>query len=193
MKSPLFLFLNNLTFSYKNKRIFSNFNFQAEFDNILLVKGDVGSGKSTLLKLIYGYYQPESGKVSLSCENNKTILKKYFIHSNSSFNFVTGFIKDEMNLLGVVDVQMNLDLDLSKHISEYSGGELKKIAVNMALALDSNVIIMDEPFEMLDDNEVIKVKDAILDAVSKYSDKFFIIATHEDLLDEYADEILYLK
>ena len=74
-----------------------------------------------------------------------------------------------------------------RYVNELSGGELKKVAITIALSSSANLIVMDEPFEMLDDEELEAISKMVLESSEH---KGFIIATHEDVLDNLADECI---
>jgi len=188
VKHPLSLFINNLSYYYRyEKVIFENLNVQAKFKNVLLIKGDVGSGKTTLLKLIYGFLKPFSGDIKLLKDQIEINPEKfYYLHANSTFNFVTGVIEDDFKLLGINYIK---EYYKNKSVYELSGGELKKLAIEMGFLSGADVILMDEPFDMLDDEEIKKIKKLIERSLERF---YFIIATHEDFLDDISDEIIYL-
>lgn len=183
--SPFFLSFNQLTYSINNKKIIDIKKYETAFFNILLIKGKIGSGKTTLLKILSDILIPSSGDFSLK---SKGYFRKIYVHSFPYFNFITGRVKDEVNLLGSNSIEYDLNFD--KNIDEFSGGELKKMAILMSINAGYNLILADEPFNMLDDVEIENLKNAIIESSKNVS---FIIATHEDLLDDYSDNIIWLE
>jgi len=183
--TPFFLSFNQLTYSIDNKKIIDIKNYETEFSNILLIKGKVGSGKTTLLKILSDILIPTSGNFSLESKN---YFRKIYIHSFPYFNFITGRVRDEVNLLGSNSMDYNLIFD--KNIDEFSGGELKKMTILMSINAGYNLILADEPFNMLDDVEIENLKNTIIESTKNAC---FIITTHEDLLDDYSDNIIWLK
>lgn len=182
---PFFLEAKNLKFSRNNETILEDINFSKSFNGICLIKGMVGSGKTTLLKLIADIFEPDSGTVSLEYREHEST--KYFVHANPEFNFVMGNIGDEIKIAG-----LNPELFESYHkldIDELSGGQLKKLSVLIAVESGKDVVIIDEPFEMLDDKEMINVYETI---VEKSGNKGFVIATHENILDEVSEVTINL-
>jgi ABC-type lipoprotein export system ATPase subunit len=182
---PFFLSLDNLSFEINKKKIINIRKYRASFSNLLLIKGKIGSGKTTLLKILADIFFPTSGKYLL---NNEINFKKIYIHSFPFFNFITGRIADEMLLAGKISEFEGKMPD--KAIDELSGGELKKISILLSINSGYNLILADEPFNMLDDNEMENVKNTIIKQMEIAS---FIITTHEDILDDYADEIIRLE
>jgi len=182
---PFFLEAKNLHFSRNNETILEGINFSGSFRGICLIKGMVGSGKTTLLKLIADIFEPDSGTLSLSYGEFEST--KYFVHANPEFNFVMGNILDEIKIAGLnselFESYNNLDID------ELSGGQLKKLSVLIAVESNKDVVIIDEPFEMLDDNEMMNIYQTI---VEKSGKKGFIIATHENILDDVSEVMINL-
>ncbi|TYB32293.1 MAG: ATP-binding cassette domain-containing protein [Flexistipes sinusarabici] len=182
---PFFLETKNLNFSRNNEIILEDISFSGYFSGICLIKGMVGTGKTTLLKLIADIFKPDSGTVSLKYRDIEST--KYFVHANPEFNFVMGNIRDEIKIAGlrpdIFESYNNMDID------ELSGGQLKKLSVLIAVESSKDVVIIDEPFEMLDDNEMMNVYETI---VEKSGEKGFIIATHENILDDISEVIINL-
>jgi ABC-type lipoprotein export system ATPase subunit len=183
--NPLFLSIENLKFFVNETQILFIKSLDVKFYKLLLIKGAVGAGKTTLLKVLSGVYTPTEGHFHIS---SNSPVNKLYIHSNPVFNFITGRVIDEAELLRVSDKK--LKIDLNRNVDEYSGGELKKLSIELSVLSDYNLILADEPFNMLDDNEVEKLKCFLLNSFDKAK---FIITTHEDILDEYADAIIRLK
>lgn len=182
---PFFLETNNLVYSKNNETILNGINISASFSGICLIKGKVGIGKTTLLKLIADIVEPTSGTIKL--EYHGDISSKYYVHANPEFNFVMGNIDDELRIAG-----LKPDLFSSYHkkdIDELSGGQLKKLSVLIAVESSKDIVIIDEPFEMLDDKEMMNVYETI---VEKSATKGFVIATHENILDNASDIIINL-
>lgn len=183
--SPLFLSIKNLKFLVNAKQLLSIDSLNVQFYNLLLIKGEVGAGKTTLLKILSDIYPPTEGEFTIKSHFH---IQKLFIHSNPAFNFLTDRVIDEIELLGAS--VKDFDIDLNRSVDEYSGGELKKLSITMSVLSNYNLILADEPFNMLDDKEIENLKSVIVNSFNKAK---FIITTHEDVLDEYADAIVRLK
>lgn len=182
---PFLLSLKNVTFKRNEFEIIKHLDISAAFNKICLIKGNIGSGKTTLLKIISKIFPPSSGTIYL--EKNGKSCSTYFVHANPEFNFVTGNIADELEIADINSE--SLTPYLNKDVTELSGGELKKISVLIALNSSADVVVIDEPFEMLDDLEMEDIFDTIKNMSSK---KGLILATHENILNEVADYMIYL-
>lgn len=81
--------------------------------------------------------------------------------------------------------KVGLGKDVDKMPLMLSGGERQRVALARALALDPEIILMDEPFSALDPNTRIRLRDQIIE-LWEHSDKTVIFVTHD------MDEALYL-
>ncbi len=178
---------DNVVLKAGDKTILDNVSFNTSYSNIVLIKGAIGSGKSTILKTLAGVNKLEQGSI-LNKFHNEPVGAVY-IHSQPELNFLTGYIKDELDMLGIEDYTPFKEY-LNKSVYELNGGALKKISLLMALHISNNrVILADEPLDMLDDIQAENLSKIIIE----YSKKVpFIIATHDIHFDEYADTVITL-
>ena len=120
------------------------------------------------------------------------ILDSIYLHSSAEFNFVTGYLKDELILSSIL-TDKNSDISkfsefMDRSIYDLSGGELKRLSIMIALEMGRDkVILLDEPLDMLDDKYASIISDEIIE-MSKTTP--FIIATHDTHFDDYTDTII---
>jgi sulfate transport system ATP-binding protein len=130
--------------------------------------GPSGSGKSTLLRIVAGLETPDAGKVVIGGEDVTTApartrgvgfvfqhyapFKHMTVHDNVGFGLsVRKRPKDEISarvneLLALV----RLDGLAERYPSQLSGGQLQRMALARALAVQPQVLLLDEPFGALD-------------------------------------------
>ena len=182
------LIFENVSLYAGDKVILENESFNITYNNIVILKGQIGSGKSTILKAIAGLQKLKQGNIYSYNKNNEKA-EAVYIHSQPELNFLTGYIKDELKLLGITDYSP-FEKYLNKSVYELSGGALKKISLLMALHISNGrIILSDEPLDMLDDIEAESLSKVIIE----YSKKTpFIIATHDKHFDDYADVLINL-
>jgi len=130
--------------------------------------GPSGSGKSTLLRVIAGLETPDTGEVAIGGEDvtqapartrgvgfvfqHYAPFKHMTVHDNVAFGLsVRKRPKDEIRarvkeLLGLV----RLDGLAGRYPSQLSGGQLQRMALARALAVQPQVLLLDEPFGALD-------------------------------------------
>ena len=159
------------------KHVSKNFGDFAALDDVSLTVGDgaltallgpSGSGKSTLLRIIAGLETPDSGEVIIGGEDvtiapartrgvgfvfqHYAPFKHMTVHDNVAFGLsVRKRPKDEISarvaeLLGLV----RLDGLAGRYPSQLSGGQLQRMALARALAVQPEVLLLDEPFGALD-------------------------------------------
>ncbi|MDR2870592.1 MAG: ATP-binding cassette domain-containing protein [Deferribacteraceae bacterium] len=157
------------------------------FTGLLVLKGRIGSGKTLLLKTIGGVFAPESGIVQLSELCSPKMIQGYFVHSQAEFNFITGLIGDELDFAGVS--KAGFERFLNRNVNEMSGGELKALSVHMALLAAEDVVLLDEPLDMLDDAMAAEMAVFIAESAKT---KPIIVATHDKHFDAYADKIIHM-
>lgn len=104
---------NNVSFQYKNNKIFENLKFEIFENQKVLILGDNSSGKTTLLKLISGDLQPTSGEIIRNF-TSKLSMSDPLIFKIRLYEAPDAFFLDEgINILSEVEetnYKSNIDL-----------------------------------------------------------------------------------
>lgn len=191
----------NVNFSYNDgTSILKNSSFKLPSKGIVYLKGTSGSGKTTILNLIANQQKIDSGEI---CYNGINInqIKNYQSHINyiPTENSLISFLNVKENILFSSDKKINeeilqklkLNELLSKKISELSGGEAKRVEIIKSIFNNQNIILLDEPFNSLDNENNYKIIDIIKEICKS---KLVIITSHkESLVERIADVILLVN
>jgi ABC-type multidrug transport system fused ATPase/permease subunit len=171
----------NVSFQYNGKPVLNNLDLQLQPGDFLAVTGVSGKGKTTILNLMLGFLTPHGGEIlvngSIPAVERRHWKKisyvkqqNFLIHDTILRNIVLEETKyDEQRLQEVIErsgLQQFIASDaegLNKLIAEngknISGGQRQRIAIARALYKEADLIILDEPFNELDENaEVILLK-----------------------------------
>lgn len=166
--------LENVSKSFNGVILFECVNLNINKGNIYGFVGPNGSGKSVLFKMVCGFIFPDGGSISVNgteIGNNKNrfpenvgiILEKPgYIANKSGFENLKdlslirnkisdSMIRKTMKLAG-------LNPDSKQKVKNYSLGMKQKLAIVQAIMEDQKIIILDEPFNALDEDSVNKTR-----------------------------------
>lgn len=202
--------VKNLCFAYDEKPILKQINVSICRGERIAVMGSNGAGKSTFFLNLNGVLQPDSGEILLE---GKTLKKKDFkeLHRRVGFVFQDadsqiiasnvkaeisfgpmnlGLSKEEVrNRVAAAIEYMELSRLADRAPQYLSGGEKKRVSIADILAMETDVLIFDEPMAALDPVNAQNVE-SILKRLHG-DGKTLLIATHDvDFAYRYADRIL---
>jgi len=154
------LVFEDVAFSYDKKSSVKNISFSLQKGSLTALSGPSGAGKSTILELAAGLLEAESGKIftksrpALVQQNCETALFESFAADDVAFGPRNQGIKGK-KLKEIVVKSMNaasipFEEFSERHTSELSGGEQRRLAIAGILALDTEIILFDEPTAGLD-------------------------------------------
>ena len=145
--------------------VLDSINLNVEEGDFVCIVGPSGCGKSTFLNIIAGLEQPDSGEILLNGKPISTVgpdrtmvfqegalfpwLK---VIDNVEFGLkIAGIPKDERRLISqrYLDM-MQLTKFADSYVYQLSTGMKQRIAIARALAMDPEILLMDEPFAALD-------------------------------------------
>ena len=196
--------LKNVTKEFDKVEIIKNISLEFETGKIYGLYGRNGSGKSVLMKLICGFLIPTKGKVLINgkdfnAKNEYPDNLRAVIKTPSFFPELTGF--ENLKLLAKIQNKINdeeiikaLDLvnlidEKDKKYSKYSLGMKQKLAIAQAIMEDPSILILDEPFNGIEEKSVEKITKFLKEEAK--NGKTIIFSTHikEDL--ENLADIIY--
>ena len=160
--------LVNVSKKYNNHIVFEDVNLNFEEGNLYILQGENGSGKTTLLKLISGIIYKTSGKVSLG--NRISFLPDKF--SFPKLMRVDKYLKEIFKDKKLVNSLLDKYKIPCKKILELSKGNSLKLGILQIMENDSDIYLLDEPLDGLDDFSKHLLKDMIKE---KLNDKKIII------------------
>lgn len=182
----------DITKNYSEKTLLENVSLYMNKGDKIGVVGINGTGKSTLLKIIAGEETPDSGTVSKLSgvrisylpqnpifEDNITILEQVFIGASKEFKDLKVYeAKSILTKLGIED--------FDKNVSLLSGGEKKRVSIASALINPSDILILDEPTNHID-NEMVAWLETYL---SKYTGVILMVTHDRYFLDRVTNRII---
>ena len=206
--------VSDLSFSYNQKdEALKNINIEIPKGSWVSILGHNGSGKSTLSKLMVGLLSPTKGYIDinglrLNQENMTEIRKKIgIVFQNPDNQFVGVTVKHDIafglenqciphdEMVQKIDYYAKLvgmEVFLSKEPHHLSGGQKQRVAIAGALAMEQDILILDEATSMLDPEGTKEIIE-LIKRLNKTYKKTIITITHDLSFAQQSDRIMVLK
>lgn len=206
--------LKSISFQYGTKSLLQNFSMKVDKGDFIGISGQSGKGKTTLFNILLGFLPVKKGQVLI---NNKPVdaeaIKNYwpgiacvrqqgfFIHDTLIRNLTLeeedhdkALLQNALLVSGLDEVIKQFPEGREKMITEngknISGGQQQRIAIARALYKNAPVMLLDEPFNELDE----EATRSLLEHFKKLAagGKTILMITHDKKSLSYCNKIISL-
>jgi len=161
----------------KHKFVLRDISFVVPRGSFVSVIGPSGSGKSTLLRVLLGLMPHTSGEIVRGFKRPAMIFQNYALFpwlttlENASFGpRMDGKSKEESQKIGKEKLrEVGLEHFAEHYPAELSGGQRQRVSIARALALNPDLLVMDEPFSNLDTVTAEELKRDVLRLWKQYN------------------------
>ncbi len=214
MNDNIKLSVKNLTMSYGSYLVMKDLNFSINKKEIFLIVGSSGCGKSTLLKYLIGLKSCPRGTifydgVDICDEQHREVMYKkmgILYQSGALWSAMTvaeniALVLSEYTKLSKKEIEQMVKLKLSLvglegfesfYPAQLSGGMKKRAGLARALALDPEILFLDEPSAGLDPVSSARLDDLILKIRANFETTIVAVTHDLDSIFKIGDRIIYL-
>ena len=210
------IILEDISFSYDDKKILSNINLEIKKSNIIAIVGESGLGKTTLIDIILGFHLKFNGKifidgVLLNNENLISLRKKIgYVSQDMSLtnmslenNVAFGIKKSDIDYDMLTEILTVVELDhfvasldhkyesiLAERGMNISGGQKQRILLARALYRKPEILILDETTSSFNE----ELENKIIGNIKKYlPDITVVLITHRLSSLKYCNNVFRLS
>ncbi|WP_342443783.1 ABC transporter ATP-binding protein [Lysinibacillus sp. FSL K6-0057] len=209
--------MENLASGYEQVRVFEGLNLTIEEGKVTTIIGPNGCGKSTLLKTIGRILKKQQGTVYLQEQNmqnlsTKDIAKKLAILSQTpvapgqlkveeliaygryphrnNVNRLTN--KDEEMIEWALTVTNTMEYR-NRELAQLSGGQRQRVWLAMALAQETNILLLDEPTTYLDMAHQLEVLDIVKSLNEQHNCTIVMVLHDINHAARYSDHLIAMR
>lgn len=203
----MYLEIRHLSKIIGQNKILSDINCQMNCGRIYGFMGINGSGKTMIMRCICGLVRPSSGEIVIygkklgsqidfpemlgALIENPGFIEHYTAFENMKELASIKKIIDEEKIKSVLG-EVGLDYTERKKVKKYSLGMRQKLGIAIAFMEEPQILVLDEPFNALDQESVEKVKNMILKR--KEEGTLIIMSCHDkEILESLSDEIYKIE
>jgi len=183
-----FLFCENLTKSFRRKKVVDRVNIEIRGGEVVGLLGPNGAGKTTIFYMIVGLLRPNEGRMYLNEEEitglpmylrarrgigylpqEPSVFRKLTVEENLMAILETLPLSREERRVRLEELLNELGLFSVRRQKAYSlsGGERRRVEITRALVLSPSFILLDEPFAGIDPIAVLDIQTIIRQLKSK--------------------------
>ncbi|WP_250278943.1 ABC transporter ATP-binding protein [[Clostridium] colinum] len=208
---------NNLVLSYDNREIIHSVDITIPPNKISVIIGSNGCGKSTLLKSFARLLKPKSGTITINDKqledfNTKQLaqilgllpqspiapegISVFDLVSRGRFpyrKFLKGISSQDRKAVENALKIVNIEKLANRNVDELSGGQRQRVWIAMALAQQTDILLLDEPTTYLDISYQIEILDLLTDINRKNKTTIVMVLHDINLSARYADYIFAIN
>lgn len=201
--------MREVSFAYRDKKILSDIDVDIRPGRVVRIAGPSGMGKSTLLKLLMRFWDPQSGRVTISGldlrdVNTASLRHQQGLMEQDTFLFASTIRENllvakadasDEELMAALEkaalrelverLPQGLDTQLAELGDSLSGGERQRLGLARVFLQDAPLLLLDEPTSNLDALSEASVLKALQE---NRADKTVVIVTHRASAGAIADD-----
>ncbi|KAJ2595440.1 ATP-binding cassette-type vacuolar membrane transporter Hmt1 [Coemansia sp. RSA 1722] len=209
---------DNVSFSYERQPTIKNISFKVPAGSTVAIVGPSGSGKSTILRLLFRFYDVQSGSIKIDGQDIRSVLQndlrkaigvvpqdtvlfndsiRYNIaygRAGNSSGVTMGEVADAAYRAHIHDRIMGFSDQYESRVGErgqrLSGGEKQRVAIARTLLKDPRIVCLDEATSALDTTTERHIQTSLREMTN---DRTTLIIAHRLSTIVHADIILILK
>ncbi|MBR4905561.1 MAG: ABC transporter ATP-binding protein [Clostridia bacterium] len=143
--------IKNLSIKLGEKTIFSGYNSTLPDEGVVMISGESGIGKTTLLRVLCGLQKPDSGNIIGLADRKISVVfqePRLLEHLTAIEN--VALVSDRATAVNLL-CELNMENEMYMKAGKLSGGQKQRVSLARAFAFSDDIVLLDEPFTGLDE------------------------------------------